>query len=228
MQAYTGIIKFFIGIILIPFTFGTINLAFTEPISENILMAVVSSIFLVLFIKWVTPKKHLVKNSNPTDIDLAPDNDYIEVYEGYEDIEDGILPTVKADNILLKKNEMCHYIEDATLVTSKTVIAGYQGGSSGVSVRVMKGVTVRGGSSKGVPIREEEVTKHKGILYITSKRAIFASPSKSFNTALDKISSINPYTDGIGICVNNAIYNILLDTPDLALDVIKVAVSKLD
>ncbi len=84
-----------------------------------------------------------------------------------------------------------------------------EGRSAGVSVRVMKGVSVRLGQSKGIPVEKEElIDREYGTLAITTKHLYFSgfssvrllpASTKSFRIKHSKIVSIVPYSDGVSI-----------------------------
>lgn len=87
----------------------------------------------------------------------------------------------------------CEYLEDKTKRT-------YQGGSRGVSVRVMKGVYYRVGAFKGSPVYStERVVVDQGTVYITNKHLYFAGPAKSLRVPYAKIVSFLPFDDGVGV-----------------------------
>ena len=87
----------------------------------------------------------------------------------------------------------CEYWEDKTKRT-------YQGGSSGLSFRVMNGVYYRLGAFRGSPVEStERVLVDKGVIYITNKHIYFAGPAKSLRVPYSKIVAFQPFEDGIGI-----------------------------
>jgi hypothetical protein len=77
----------------------------------------------------------------------------------------------------------------------------YEGGSSGISVRVAKGLYYRVGGFQGHSIdRQENTHVGTGILAITNEHIYFsASGISAFKIAYEKIVSFTPYSDGIGI-----------------------------
>jgi hypothetical protein len=76
----------------------------------------------------------------------------------------------------------------------------YEGGSHGVSLRIMRGVYYRTSSFKGYPVQTTQmVSVDTGLLGITTKHIYFAGPRKSFRIALNKIVSYTPYSDGVGV-----------------------------
>jgi len=85
------------------------------------------------------------------------------------------------------------YLEDKT----KTQ---YVGRSSGVSIRIAKGVYYRVGTFRGQPITStERVHIDTGLLAVTNKHIYFAGPQKSIRVRHDKIVSYIPFSDGVGI-----------------------------
>jgi len=87
----------------------------------------------------------------------------------------------------------CDYLEDKTK-------RAYQGGSRGVSVKVMKGVYYRVGAFKGSPVYStERVVVDQGTVFITNKHIYFAGPAKSLRVPYSKIVSFLPFDDGVGV-----------------------------
>ena len=164
------------------------------------------------------------------------DNDSIIIYRPlnrYMSIDDVIcidnqdLPHLKQDSIILKKGEFCCYIGDCNTYDQKKVTTGYAGKSSGYSVRITKGITYRGGISKGVPIQEVQTTENYGTLYLTNKRLIYKSTGKdSFDKSLDKISSIDEITNGIVVQIGSKIYTIVLESHTLFMMVLGLVKNK--
>lgn len=118
------------------------------------------------------------------------------------------LPTIKLayeDNVspvVLKKGEEIHFTTPALLKEMKTINLGYQGGSNGVSIRVMKGVSYRVGSSRGSVKKVEKLveTSH-GNLLLTNKR-VFLHPAancKPVSIPLDKVLAYNCFKNGVEI-----------------------------
>ncbi len=114
-------------------------------------------------------------------------------------LEKGNLPIISNVSIVVQKNEVAHWQINATLLTPKTITTGYTGGSRGVSIRVMKGVSYRIGSSRSTPIRESVTIRHSGVLVVTNKRIVFAGSGKSFSIGYKQLLSFDPYSNGIGL-----------------------------
>ena len=89
------------------------------------------------------------------------------------------LPILNTETLQLEKNEFCHFLGDAFFCKIKQQTVGYEGGSRGVSFRVMKGISFRVGNHRGHYIREEVTDRTKGLIYLTSKKIIFSSIKNS-------------------------------------------------
>jgi hypothetical protein len=120
----------------------------------------------------------LNKGEVPTDIFPIPDN----------------LP------FLIQKSETIVWIFDGVSVSERTTQVHYQGSSSGVSIRIMRGVYYRTGAFKGHPV---EVAKMKsmgrGILAFTTKHVLFVSNKTSLKIPISKLVAIQAYENGLQI-----------------------------
>src|SRR3989344_4585197 len=84
------------------------------------------------------------------------------------------------------------------------IIQKYQGGSQGMSFRIMKGVSYRVGGHRGHITSETGVVAvSDGELIITSKRVIFRGDKKSFAAKLDNILDVQLFTNGFQFSENN-------------------------
>jgi hypothetical protein len=76
----------------------------------------------------------------------------------------------------------------------------YVGFSSGVSVRIMRGVYYRVGTFRGEPLRTEYLnTEDNGTLAIATQNVYFVGARKALKIPLIKVASAQLYTDGIEI-----------------------------
>lgn len=76
----------------------------------------------------------------------------------------------------------------------------YVGGSHGMSFRIAKGVYYRVGAFKAQPVETTETALvGSGMLGVTNRHLYFSGGGKSFRIRHDKIVSIEPYSDGVGI-----------------------------
>ena len=98
-----------------------------------------------------------------------------------------------------KSEKLIWIFQDARYYEQKTR-REYVGRSTGVSVRVAKGIYFRTGAFKGKPLdRVETVDRGTGLLAVTNKHIYFAGDQKNFRVRLDKIVAFEPFSDGIGI-----------------------------
>jgi hypothetical protein len=107
---------------------------------------------------------------------------------------DGQLPfNFQKDESLIWLFQNVPYYEQRTRTS-------YQGGYSGVSIRVMKGVYYRTGGFRGNPVVTTSLVQiDNGLFGVTNKHIYFSGSIKSFRIPFNKIVSFNPYKDGIGI-----------------------------
>lgn len=109
-------------------------------------------------------------------------------------VVDGDLPFV------LQKGEILYWLFPDTTYCEQRMRTHFEGGSSGISFRVAKGVYYRAGGFRGHSVSTSEiVTIGRGTLGITDKNIYFNCPAKTFRVKYDKIISFTPYSDGIGI-----------------------------
>lgn len=100
----------------------------------------------------------------------------------------------------LQKNEQIIWAFPETEYLEDKTRRQYVGRSSGVSVRIMKGVYYRTSAFKGHPVEYTKRVSHgKGLLVVTNKHLYFHGPLKSLRIGLQKIVSFEPYSNGIGI-----------------------------
>ncbi|HZE07893.1 MAG TPA: hypothetical protein VE110_03960, partial [Gemmatimonadaceae bacterium] len=119
-------------------------------------------------------------------------------YRLIAEIQAGNLPVVQVPTIILQKNEIAHWREPSSLIEERVVGRRYVGGSSGVSVRIARGVSYRVGSSRGrLMVDKADVPVSTGELVLTNKRVIFRGDRKSFNYRLDKLLDVQLYETGL-------------------------------
>ena len=114
------------------------------------------------------------------------------------EIQNGNMPAVICSNVILFKDETPYWIEPADLIEEKVLRRRYEGGSRGVSVRVMKGVSYRVGGHRGHIVNETGlVSVSSGDLVITNKRISFRGDRKSYAINLDNLLGTELFTNGI-------------------------------
>ncbi len=121
-------------------------------------------------------------------------------------VNDGRLPIGEDIDppIVLKKGELLHLIEPATLL-KEVVHREFRSGSRGVSFRVMKGVSYRVGASRGkmVEVGRSLADADEGQLSVTSTRIVFTGLRKTSEMQYTKLLDLNVFNDAIQIHVSN-------------------------
>ena len=99
----------------------------------------------------------------------------------------------------LKTEKLAHVFEGVEYHLCKTR-THYTGGSQGVSIRVARGVYYRVGGFKGERYQTEEMEhRDDGLLGLTDRHLYFAGARERFRVRWDRIVTLEPYADGIGI-----------------------------
>lgn len=138
------------------------------------------------------------------DSDIEPTKKELARLRLINEIQLGNIPTMQVKNLLVAKNENVYWVEPSILIEEKVLRRRYEGGSSGFSFRIMKGVSYRVGSSRGYLVNETgNVATSDGELIITSKRVIFRGDKKSFATKIGNILDTRLFTDGFQFSENN-------------------------
>ena len=102
--------------------------------------------------------------------------------------------------ILLMKSEKLLYLFKNVQFHEERTRTHYEGRSSGVSIRIAKGVYYRTGGFRGNPVQETNMEHiDTGYFAVTDKHFYFHGPSKSFRTRYDRIVGLDPYSDGVGV-----------------------------
>jgi len=114
-------------------------------------------------------------------------------------IQDGELPVVPT-NMILQKGEICHWIVPAKLCEERVISRHYEGGYSGVSFRIARGISFRTGGFRGHPVVERGVVEvDSGNLTITNKRTIFNGVNKTAVFPYKKVIDIQLFRDAFQI-----------------------------
>lgn len=114
-----------------------------------------------------------------------------------------VLPESRT-RLIAKKDEAVHLEVPAGLM-KEVAIRQYQGGYSGVSFRVAKGVRFSTGGVRGksVVVGTELQIEDEGLLAVSSKRAVFMGGKKTVEMLYSKLVSMNVYEDAIQFHVSN-------------------------
>jgi len=100
--------------------------------------------------------------------------------------------------ILPKRGEIVHLQTESALL-KEVAIRQWQGGSSGVSFRIAKGVSYRTGQVKGrsVVIGSEIRVEDTGVLSVTSTRVAFLGDRKTVDIPYTKLVGLDVFSDGV-------------------------------
>jgi hypothetical protein len=117
---------------------------------------------------------------------------------------DGRLPIIPNPNIALKKDEQVH-LEMQSALLKEVAIKEYQGGYSGVSFRIAKGVRFHTGGARGriVVVGHQLTQSDRGRLLVTSQRAIFLGQNTSIEMPFNKILSLELFENGVRFHLSN-------------------------
>ena len=101
---------------------------------------------------------------------------------------------------VLARNEMVIWLFRNVTLHEQKIRREYVGRSSGISVRIAKGVYYRTGGFRGHPIETTYMQRvSTGSVCLTDKNIYFSSPQKSLKIPFSKIINIDSYSDGIGL-----------------------------
>lgn len=104
----------------------------------------------------------------------------------------------------LQKDEHAYFYAAAEIMEARNMSAGYEGGSSGVSLRICKGVSWLVGAQRGRLVRDRQLVPVAcGSVIITDRRFIFYADSKSFSAALSELMACEITADCIAISVSD-------------------------
>jgi len=138
---------------------------------------------------------------NLTESNISSFNDYLDL-KFLNRLEKGQLPEAKTD-LLLKKDEICHYQTFCSLVEERQDVR-YVGGYSGVSLKIFKGVYYKIGATRGKRLVEtSNEISDTGSLYITNKRVIFTGSEKNVTYKLENIVDLKLFDDAVSFVTEN-------------------------
>jgi len=162
-----------------------------------------------------------------SDAEIASTKVELSRFRLLREITQGNIPSVVVPGLVLQKNEIAYWAEPASIVEERVISRQFVGGSHGVSIRIMKGVSYRVGASRGhVESRTGIVPISTGDLVITSKRVIFRGNKKGFNTRLDKLLNVEMASDGVTITDGNSKPRVVLFSTAANVDIVGAVLSQ--
>ena len=136
------------------------------------------------------------------DYDFSDINERVQKGIVLRNLTEGNIQECKLDGcpINFEKDEVLVYAFGGVIFYEMTEERHYEGGSSGVSFRVAKGVYLRTSAFKGYPVVSNTLKQRGlGMLFLTDKNVYFYSETKSEKIPLKKVIATTNYNDGIGI-----------------------------
>lgn len=130
-------------------------------------------------------------------------------------IQAGKLPVLQSDKLILKRGEICHFVDVSAVITDRR---HYQSRRRGSSVRIAKGWTVHTGGTTSVPVTTAEVTR--GGFYITNQRIVFVAKKHGFSQKLSALTAVTPYGNGLSLQFGSKTYQVVLPNGGIAKTVI--------
>lgn len=121
------------------------------------------------------------------------------------------------DGLILQKNEVCHCVCLANRQESKKETVGYEGGYSGVSLKVSKNVSLRSGGTRSHAVKKDVVHEYQGAICITNKRVVFLpfSEGKGFAIPLRSLIGFSKQFNGYIFHKENNSYSVTLGESEL-------------
>ena len=112
-------------------------------------------------------------------------------------------PIRPTTTIVLQQSEE-FYFECPAVSYAEHSYTAYQGGTQGVSLRIMRGVSYRIGGYRGQGQRHEKLeVDDNGTLLVGSKRVLFVGKRKSIEVPNAKITSVEVFSNGLRIDIAN-------------------------
>lgn len=123
-----------------------------------------------------------------------------------EEISINGLPILESGTLQLTANEVCHFEGEAFFGKLKQQVVGYEGGSRGVSIRVMKGLSFRVGNHRGELVKKDVLERTNGKIYLTSKKIVFTAVKNSSIINYKDIINLNVVDDMLQIQTEKKTY----------------------
>jgi hypothetical protein len=115
-------------------------------------------------------------------------------------VRDGKFPALQTPGLLLEEHEVPHWVCTAELYEEKVIRRYYQGGYSGVSIPIFKGIRWNLGGYHGTPVVQTGmVATDSGRMALTDRRVIFVGAQRSFSLPYKKILALQGFTDAISV-----------------------------
>lgn len=130
-------------------------------------------------------------------------------YSVTSDINNGSLPVVNWQQVILSDKEACHYVENAIYEKAITRTRNTRI-TNGNSCYGKDGKRYYSSYSSYRPYSTTEYKSYKGMLCITTKKVVFTSNYTSFSIPITSIYSFSPYKNAIIFHCNKGIYKVFV------------------
>lgn len=119
-------------------------------------------------------------------------------------LNNGRLQALVEHELMVKQGESV-YLEIAAALMKEVSIREWQGGTSGVSFRIAKGVRYHVGRIKGrsVVVGTELQIDDVGVLAVSSKRIVFMGDKRTMEIPLAKLLNLDMFEDGVRLHASN-------------------------
>lgn len=136
------------------------------------------------------------------------------------DINNGKKPVILWENLLLGKNECCHYVDNAIYEKAITHTQ-YRRVTSGWGNRGNNGKRYYNSISSSTPYTTTEHKSYDGMLCVTNKRIIFTSKSNSFSFPITSIYSYEVFSNCVILHCNKGTYSVFVPNGNVVIKIIK-------
>lgn len=120
-------------------------------------------------------------------------------------MESGHFTAINPGGVMLRRGEQALWRAAASTLEEKVVRREYRGGSQGVSVRLMKGVTYRVGATRGHSVEQRGVVEtSRGELTVTDLRLIYLAPQKSLELPYSKFVGLSGFRDALSVSISGS------------------------
>jgi hypothetical protein len=141
------------------------------------------------------------------------------------------MPELHTSKLITKKDEHVHLETEASLL-KEVIDREYQGGYSGLSFSIVRGMRYHTGGTRGhsVVVGEHTESADNGLLSVSSHRAVFLGRTSSIELPYSKLLNLTIYSDGIQFHVSNrkAAPTFKVESGDVIAAVVNAAVQRLE
>ena len=121
-------------------------------------------------------------------------------YAVLHQVRAGKLPVIPVTGVLLEEGESVHWACPAELYEEKVIRRSYQGGYSGISIPIYKGIRWHTGGYSGHPvIQSGMVATDSGRLVVSDHRVVYVGKQRSFSIPYKKILALQGFSDAIAV-----------------------------